>query len=629
MAWLEPPSAPLLTESNQLQQDPNSYANTHQVRVTHVQLDLTVDFSSKTLKGHVVLTAVAQVDGVTEIVLDSNHLEIDSVSVDGAAAPFVLATAHPVYGRALHITLVSPLSASSSAAVTVAYSTTAACLAAQWLDPAQTVGKQFPYLFTQCQPIYARTLLPVMDTPYVKLTYDAVVRVPRHLRALMSAVPVVEVEEGGLKVCKFKQAIAIPSYLIAIAVGNIEGKRVGPRTTVWSEPEVVEAAAWEFADTEKFIKIGEELLTPYVWGVYDILVLPSSFPYGGMENPCLTFVTPSLLAGDRSLVDVVAHEAAHSWMGNLVTSSNWENFWLNEGFTVCIERKIMGAMHGQHARHFSAIIGEKALKESVEHFEKTGHPEYSCLCPRLANVDPDDVFSSVPYEKGFHLLFYLEELLGGSSVFDHVETFSHRSVTTQEFKDNLYSFFKRQHGDEKVKLLDTVDWDSWFNKPGMPPVKNTFDRTLATACDALAARWLSNVSADESTLRTLFHASDLADFTSPQKVVFLELLLDSASPLPVPVLDVMEQIYGFKALKNCEERSRWCEVSLKAERESVFPDVVEFVTTMGRMKYVRPLYRGLARCKAGKALAQETFTKHRAFYHPICAAIVEKDIMGL
>ncbi|KAJ3030299.1 UNVERIFIED_CONTAM: putative leukotriene A-4 hydrolase (LTA-4 hydrolase) (Leukotriene A(4) hydrolase) [Siphonaria sp. JEL0065] len=188
----------------------------------------------------------------------------------------------------------------------------------------QTVGKKHPYMFTQCQPNYARTLMPIQDSPFVKLKYTAEIRCPSHLRALMSAVPVSESVNGTTKTYSFSQHIAIPSYLIAITVGNIEGKRVGPRSTVWSEPEVVEKAAWEFEDTKLFIKTGEEILTPYVWGVYDLLVLPASFPYGGMENPCLTFVTPSLLAGDKSLVDVVAHEIVHSWMGNLVTSASWD-----------------------------------------------------------------------------------------------------------------------------------------------------------------------------------------------------------------------------------------------------------------------------------------------------------------
>lgn len=615
--------------------DPNSYANTQDILITHVALALTVDFDRKILHGSVTHTAVAQRDDVSELVMDINHLEIKTVSIKGSPSPFELGeSTHPSYGAPLTIRFNKRLNKNESITVCIEYKTTTDSLAIQWLEPEQTVGKVHPYLFTQCQPIYARTLVPIQDTPFVKLKYDAEIRVPAHLRALMSAVPVEETVSGSTKTCKFTQKIAIPSYLIALAVGNIEGRKIGHRSTVWSEPEVVAEAAWEFEDTEKFIAAGEALLTPYVWGVYDVLLLPSSFPYGGMENPCLTFVTPSLLAGDRSLVDVVAHEIAHSWMGNLVTSASWEHFWLNEGFTVCIERKIMRALHGIEEQHFSAIIGCKALEESVARFEEMGKREWSCLCPRLSGVDPDDVFSSVPYEKGFHLLFYLENILGGEVVFDaflknHVETFSHKSITTQDFKDNLYRFFSSNYGAEKVAILDTVDWDAWFNKPGMPPVKNTFSRTLSSACEALAESWHAHRLTPPDALPTHFHPSDTAQFTSPQTVVFLERVGSLEPKLGVDVLAVMEKVYGLKGSRNCEVKTRWLLVCLEGGRVDVFGEVVEFVTKMGRMKYVRPLYRALAKCNAtGKELARETFKKHKSFYHPICAALVEKDIMG-
>jgi leukotriene-A4 hydrolase len=241
-------------------------------------------------------------------------------------AQFSLGERHPKYGSALVIDLPVPLTKGQQIKIAIEYATTQDCTACQWLDPSQTVGKKHPYLFTQCQAIHARSLLPCQDSPSIKLTYSADITAP--LRALMSAVPKGEEKHGnGTTTFKFEQQQRIPSYLIALAVGNLEGRDIGPRSTVWTEPEVMEAAAWEFVDTENFIRAGEELLTPYEWGRYDLLVLPASFPYGGMENPCLTFVTPSLLAGDRSLVDVVAHEIAHSWMGNLVTTENWEHFW--------------------------------------------------------------------------------------------------------------------------------------------------------------------------------------------------------------------------------------------------------------------------------------------------------------
>ncbi|KAI8616940.1 peptidase family M1-domain-containing protein [Chytriomyces sp. MP71] len=615
--------------------DPNTYSNADAVAITDVHLSLTTDFIQKILLGSVTHKCVAKVDGVSELVLDTKNLVIENVKVAGNEVAFVLgAASDECYGKSLQIPLPTGLKAGDTLDVEIAYRTVKdGCLAAQWLEPSQTVGKQHPYMFTQCQPIYARTLAPIQDSPFIKLKYTADIRCPSHLRALMSAVPTEETINGTIKTCKFTQQIAIPSYLIALAVGNIEGRRVGPRSTVWSEPEVVEKAAWEFADTELFVKTGEDILTPYVWGVYDLLVLPASFPYGGMENPCLTFVTPSLLAGDRSLVDVVAHEIAHSWMGNLVTSASWEHFWLNEGFTMFIERRIVSRLHGEPSRHFSALLGVKALQESVDHYEEIGAPQYTRLVQDLKGVDPDDAFSSVPYEKGYHLLHHLETILGGIEVFDgylknHVETFSHRSITSFEFKDNLYAYFERVHGKEKVAALDTVDWDAWFYSHGMPPVKNVFDESLANACKDLAARWTAH--ARNTAGRTAsFTKTDLASFQTNQTNVFLETLQTAAAEekLPVAVLDEMDALYGLTAVRNCEIRSRWLELNLACGRESVFPEVVDLVTTMGRMKYVRPLYRALRKCSpGGEELARATFAKHKGFYHPICAQMVEKDL---
>ncbi|KAJ3045376.1 putative leukotriene A-4 hydrolase (LTA-4 hydrolase) (Leukotriene A(4) hydrolase) [Rhizophlyctis rosea] len=587
--------------------DHNSFANTRDLVVKHLNLVLSTDFDKRVLAGHVDVTATVQRDGATSLVLDTSYLDIRSaVIVDengktGENIEFSVSDRHDKYGSALQLRLPRPTSAQQSITIRINYSTTDKCTALQWLTPSQT------------------------DTPSVKITYSAELSVPSHLRALMSAVRKGEEVHDAVKTFKFDQPIAIPSYLIALAVGNIDGRQVGHRTTVWSEPEVVDSAAWEFSETETFITTGEKLLTPYVWGIYDLLLLPASFPYGGMENPCLTFVTPTLLAGDRSLVDVVAHEISHSWMGNLVTTQNWEHFWLNEGFTVFIERKIEGRLHGQEALEFDAIIGFKALKESVDHFKEVGHEEYSALVPKLKDQDPDDAFSSVPYEKGFNLLFYLEKLLGGPAVFEpyvkaHVEKFSHKSITTSDFKDFLYEYFKN-HDPAKLQKLEAVDWDAWFHKPGMPIVDNQFDQTLARACEDLANKW----DAARDAHPTPWPRADFEKFITKQKIVFLEKLL-LKKPFPHRVLETLDASYELSKIKNAEIRFRWQWLCLNAEYENIFPQVVEFVTSVGRMKFVRPLFRQLNKCKNGSELAKKTFLEHRAFYHPICAGMVAKDL---
>ncbi|KAF9550410.1 Leukotriene A-4 hydrolase [Mortierella hygrophila] len=604
--------------------DPNSQSNLDEVKTSHIHLNLAVDFVAKTLAGSAELDIVAIADNVSKLILDTSFIAIHSVTFNGAPLKYTLADRHEKYGSALTIELGKALAKGDKAKVVIAYATTEECTACQWLEPSQTVGKKHPYLFTQCQAIHARSLVPCQDSPSVKLTYSADINAP--LRAVMSAVPTGEEKQAnGTTTYKFHQKTRMPSYLIALAVGNLEGREIGPRSTVWTEPEVIEAAAWEFVDTESFIRTGEELLTPYDWGRYDLLVLPASFPYGGMENPCLTFVTPSLLAGDRSLVDVVAHEIAHSWMGNLVTTENWEHFWLNEGFTVFVERKILGRMQGKEHAEFSAIIGHKAMVESVEIYGED-HP-FTALRPCLRGEDPDDAFSSIPYEKGFNLLYYLEKHLGGPEVFEpyvraHVQEFAGRSINTDDWKAFLYSFMEKNHGQEKVDLLNKVDWEAWLAGTGMPPVENKFDDTLAKACNCLCKKWDHSRTVEKPTE---FSPKDIEEFSPTQKVVFLERVSELDS-LPHSHLELMDQTYGLTQVRNAEIKFRWHMICLKANYEKMYPEVAEFASTMGRMKFCRSLLRALYLAKNGAELARETFKKHRSFYHPIAATMIAKDL---
>ncbi|KAI8914307.1 peptidase family M1-domain-containing protein [Gorgonomyces haynaldii] len=593
--------------------DPSSFSNVNAIVTKHSQLQWQVDFDRKVISGHVIHTLLALQD-TQVVVLDSSQLTIHDISANGSPLDFDVSPRDEKFGSKLTIHLQQVLEKGQQLLLKIAYETAPTASAVQWLDPAQTVGKKHPYLFTQCQPIHARSIVPCQDSPGVKITYEASVTVPNGLTALMSAIP----QSNSGNTFHFKQPTTIPSYLIALVVGNLKGIKVGPRSTVWSEPESVEAGAWEFAETEKFIATGEALLTPYEWGTYDLLLLPSSFPYGGMENPNLTFVTPTLLAGDRSLTDVVAHEIAHSWMGNLVTTKNWEHFWLNEGFTVFIERKIVGRLHGSAAAGFSAMIGHRNLRNSIDHFDEIKKPEYTCLCPKLHGIDPDDVFSSVPYEKGFNLLYYLETILGGASVFEpylkaHVQEFAHKAITTSDFKQFLYRFFEKDPS--KKQILDTVDWDTWFNKPGMPIVENKFDDSLAVAAEELA-----NAVAEQKP--EIPYAS-FKGFKSGQKVMFFEKLRDKSLSND-KILATLDKEFDLPSVKNAEVKFVWFMLCLAAGYKTVLPQVVNFVTSVGRMKFVRPIYRSLN--KVDPQLARDTFVKHRTFYHPICSAMVAKDL---
>jgi len=604
--------------------EPNTLSNISQVKTTHLHLDWTISFEKKLLIGHVLLDLITLVDNVDKIVLDTSFLDVTNASYDGKDVKFSLGERQNTFGSALTVEVPTIEKAGTAFKLRVDYSTTEKCTAIQFLKPSQTEGKKHPYLFSQCEPIHARALAPCQDSPSIKLTYSAVVTSP--LQVVMSALQTGAKDVGeGLKAYSFEQRTTIPSYLIAIAAGNLVGREIGPRSTVWCEPEVIDAAAWEFTDTEKFIATGEQLLTPYEWGRYDLLVLPPSFPYGGMENPCLTFVTPTLLAGDKSAVDVVAHEIAHSWMGNLVTTQSWEHFWLNEGWTVFIERKITGRMHGEAERQFSSIIGWKALKESVELF---GHDSPATrLNTDLTGIDPDDYFSSIPYEKGFNLLYHIEKVVGGAKIFEpymkaYVEKFASKTVNTEQWKAFLYEYMEKTHGQEVVDKLNTIDFELWLRGTGMPPVDPQFDTTLADACYELAHKW--DTAREDKDLKH-FASSDVEKFTATQKIAFLERMTDLEA-FPHHLIAKMDELYQFTPIRNADVRARWQQLCLQTSYEPIYPEVVKFVTEQGRMKFVRPLYRLLYKAKNGAQLARDTYLQHRDFYHPIAGQLIEKDI---
>ncbi|ORE02388.1 leukotriene A-4 hydrol [Rhizopus microsporus var. microsporus] len=606
--------------------DYSTQANIGQVKTTHVHLDWHVDFNRKVIFGHATLDLYTLVDHVDKVILDTSYLDIKSVVVNSENAKFNVAERYASLGSALTIYLPQTIEKSGTKiCIQVDYSTTEKCTAIQFLEPEQTLGKTHPYLFSQSEPIHGRAMIPCQDSPSVKVTYSAKVTSP--LPVVMSALQEgTEEISNDLKAYLFKQPTSIPSYLIAIAVGNLVGREIGPRSTVWCEPEMVEQAAWEFSDTETFIATGESLLTPYEWGRYDLLVLPPSFPYGGMENPCLTFVTPTLLAGDKSAVAVIAHEIAHSWMGNLVTTNSWKHYWLNEGWTVFIERKILGRLHGEATRQFEALSGLKSLQESVDLFGSDS-PK-TVLNPDLrGGADPDDFFSKVPYEKGFNFLYHIEKVVGGPSVFEpymkaYVENFASTSISTEDWKDFLYRYMEKVHGPSMVEKLNTIDFDAWINKPGMPPVDNQFDTALADACLNLADRW--NKARDLENLDQ-FSPKDVEHFSAGQKIVFLERLTD-CEPLPCALISKMDELYQFTPNHNADLRLRWQQVCLMANYEPIYPEVVQFITEQGRMKFVRPLYRLLHQAKNGAQLAIDTYLKHKTFYHPIAAQLIEKDI---
>lgn len=561
----------------------------------------------------------------TELLLDTKGIVIKSVTAADGTTPieWKLGADHEAFGSQLSIAL----PAGDATQVVVTYATSSSASAIQWLLPAMTAGKAMPFLFTQCQAIHARSLLPCQDTPQVKVTYNASVTVPKGITALMSALgngdaPTASAD-GAKAVFQFKQPVAMAAYLIAIAAGDLKYSSVSKRCGVWAETAVIEKAAFEFSETEQFLAAAEEVCGPYEWGRYDVLCMPPSFPYGGMENPCLTFVTPTLLAGDRSLAAVVIHEIAHSWTGNLVTNQSWRHFWLNEGWTMFVQRKIMALLYGKPLAEFDATKGLKAMTDSIDHFGCEHN--FTSLLPDLKDIDPDDAFSSVPYEKGFNFITYLEKKAGGEEAFkpfikEYLKAFAFKTLTSYDFK----AFYLNYFSGKAVAGLDSIDWGAWLNGCGMPPVVNVFDPTLLTAVEDLKAEWLASKGSKAA-------AADIAAFKPAQMIGFLDVLQDSSEACKAvmtdpAVLKKMGEVYKFSSSGNAEIKFRWCLLCIAAEMSDVLDFAVAFLLSAGRMKFVRPLFRALYTSKVGKQLALDTFAANRQIYHPICAKMVAKDI---
>ncbi|PSN69214.1 leukotriene A-4 hydrolase [Corynespora cassiicola Philippines] len=611
--------------------DPNTLSNYHNFVTRHTAAEFEIDFDKKILKGGVKLTLESLSDGESaEIVLDTSYLDISDVKVNGEAAKWELSSSRvEPYGSPLSIKLNSGVPKGEKVEVAIAVSTTEECTALQWMTPAQTSNKKHPYMFSQCQAIHARSVFPCQDTPDVKSTFDFALRSP--LPVLASGLPTGAKDyqpgkdgKSGTLLYTFEQKVPIPSYLFAVASGDVACASVGPRSTVWTGPEELLACQQELeGEIEPFMKAIESVVSPtYQWTQYNCLILPPSFPYGGMENPVWTYATPSIISGDKQNIDVIAHELSHSWSGNLVSNASWEHFWLNEGWTTYLERRIQAAVHGEPHRHFSAIIGWKALEDSIEQFGRDH--AYTQLVVDLKGQDPDDAFSSIPYEKGFHALYAFELLLGKDKwdkfIPHYFETFKFKSLDSYEFKACLIDFFAKDA--EAAKKLEDFDWDTLFYAPGYPK-KPQFDDSLVKTCYALADKWQARVDGKQPFEPK---ASDIDGWVANQSVVFLERLQQFGDKFSAQDVHTLGEAYGFTGTQNIEVSSRFFSLGLKAKVKEVYEPTAELLGKIGRMKFVRPLYRLLA--EADRELAVKTFEKHRDFYHPIARQMLEKDLFG-
>ncbi len=589
--------------------DVHSYANPEQVRVRHVELDLDVRFERKVLEGSATLHFERVRPEAAALRLDTRALEIRAAEAAAGGgrwspAAFELSAADPILGSALSISL--PPGADRAR---VSYATRPGASGLQWLEPAQTAGKRHPFLFSQSQAIHARSWVPIQDTPSVRLTFAATIRTPPELLAVMGAAGNSTGSRGGTY--RFQMPQRIPAYLMAIAAGDIGFAPIGPRSGVYAEPSVVAAAAAEFADTEKMMEAAERLYGPYRWDRYDILVLPPSFPFGGMENPRLTFATPTVLAGDKSLVSLIAHELAHSWSGNLVTNATWSDFWLNEGFTTYIERRIVEEVFGPETAGMEAVLGRQDLGDEIARLEDRDE----ILHIDLSGRDPDEGATRLPYEKGALFLRSLEELYGRvrfdrflHGYFDH---FAFQSITTADFVAYLREQLFAGDGGKSA----SVPLAEWIEQPGLPaaaprPTSEALRRVVAAAQEWAAGRT----------------GPGLAGFPAWSTHERLQFLRELPSPLSPDRLAALDDAFGLTGSRNAEIASQWLLMSLRGGYGAADHRLEEFLVEIGRRKFIKPLYEELVKTDSGRNRALAIYKKARPGYHPIGVDTVDRIV---
>ena len=606
-----------------LTRDYHSFANTEQVQVRHVSLDLVVDFDAQRLFGKATLSLDYLEPDVTELWLDSRDLTILAVTAVNAAdsvnatdtvsflieaneepLEFVLSEANSILGQKLCISLPT----SPCKQVCIHYQTSPAAQGLQWLAPEQTAGKQLPYLFSQSQPINGRSWIPLQDTPKARVTFDAKVQVPKGMRAVMSAMNHPDTPLNG--VFHFEMERPIPTHLMALAVGDIAFQAIGPRCGVYTEPSMLVAAAKEFEDTEYMLEVAESLLGPYVWGRYDMIILPPSFPFGGMENPRLAFLTPTLIAGDKSLVSTVAHELAHSWTGNLVSNATWRDLWLNEGFTTYFTNRIVEAVYGKEQAELEWVIEFGRLTEEMASLPK----DKQTLPANVQQGDPNLAFNRFTYDKASMFVHDLERRLGRVA-FDkflrnYVDHFAFKAITTEVFVEYAQQTLLPLHSDKitEAELL------TWIYGEGLPegycgPISMSLDKVD----DALAS-FLQGTAASRLSVK---------DWRVHHWQYFLTQLPEVVSQVQLMDLD---ETFQFTQSTNAEIACDWFRVAIRNHYDPVLQALSAYLVRIGRGKFVRPLYAELQIAGYHTEL-KDIYTKARAGYHPSIQVQLDKSLI--
>lgn len=569
--------------------DPHSYSLPEEAVVSHLELNIGVNFDTKVISGTAHYN-ILQNKETNKILFDINGLEIqkivlnDSEEVEGKIGEF-----KEYFGSPLEIPIQK-----NTTKVSITYSTDPGAEAVQWQPKEQTTGKKYPFLFTQSQAILARTWLPCQDSPGVRYTYNAEVTVPKDLIALMSAKNPTEKNEKGIY--QFEMNQPIPAYLMALAVGDLTFKKIGDRTGVYAEPEVIEKGAYELADMQKMLESAEELYGEYRWDRYDVLFLPPSFPFGGMENPRLTFATPTIIAGDRSLTSLIAHELAHSWSGNLVTNATWNDFWLNEGFTVYFEYRIMEKLYGEDYTNMLRRLGHDELKEELKELPTAD----THLKMHLEGRNPDDGLTGIPYEKGHHFLRMMEHDFGREAfdefLSNYFNEFAFKTTTTEAFLEYMDENLAKKYNKE-------VNVEDWVYSPGLPANLVEIESDLFTKVDAHRETWLSNGDASKIPYKS---------FSTHEKLH----LIRGLGAVNTSQMAELDKAFDLTTSTNAEVQCVWYEKAIESGYSEAYDETETFLINVGRRKFLTPLYKAMK--ESGKLeMAKDIYGKARSNYHAV------------
>jgi leukotriene-A4 hydrolase len=586
--------------------DEHTLSNADSVDMRHLYLDIAVDMEKKQIAGSA-LWDISNTGHVKELRLDTYDLTIDSVFTDDKKTACHLDTQVKYLGSCLHI----PITAATNT-VKIYYRTGKDARALQWLDPQQTHDKKHPFLYTQSESIYARSWLPCADGPGIRFTYDARVSVPKGLMAVMSAENPQAANDSG--VYHFDMQLPIPAYLMALAVGDISFKAVDERTGVYAERGMIDKARWELDNMGDMVDAAEQLYGPYRWGRYDVIVLPPGFPIGGMENPRLTFCTPTILAGDRSLVSLIAHELAHSWSGNLVTNATWNDFWLNEGFTDYFERRITERMLGKSYVNMLWQLGYEDLQDEVKGLGAQSKDTWLKL--DLKGRDPDAGLTDIPYEKGSHFLKLIEQTVGRDT-FDkflakYFDEHAFKTITTEQFLDYLNANLIKGDSD----ILRKLEIDKWVYGPGIPANCPRADNERFAKVDSARDLFLNDTPPQK--LNT-------TEWTTHEWLEFLRKMPPALSVLQMKKLD---DAFNFTHTGNCEIADLWYIMSVRAGYASAYPAMGQFLSTVGRRKFLEPLYGEMMKTPRCVAMARDLYTRYRMNYHPLAQEKLDEMVLG-